>query len=228
VTFDSQGGEGTFTASLEIVSDDPLVPNAVVALSAQVPFGDVLVAWWPLDIDGTDASGNGFDGTIEGSVTPAEGANATTGGSLTFDGGSRIDVPFDQYLNPTDFTVTMWANASTTGGFASPITSRDDVNGGVSTHGFIIYNDNGGSWNFWTGDGNPGWDTLPAGPVLTDTWTHLAISYDSLTETKSFYVDGVLSPPLRPQPTNILPMGLWKWKILHIGAGQDDGLNFFL
>ena len=22
-------------------------------------------------------------------------------------------------------------------------------------------------------------------------------------------------------------MGLWKWKILHIGAGQDDGLNFY-
>ena len=107
------------------------MPNAVVALSAQVPFGDILVAWWPLDIDGTDASGNGFNGTIECSVTSAEVANATTGGSLTFDGGSRIDVPFDQNLNPTNFTVTMWANASTTGGFASPITSRDDVNGGV-------------------------------------------------------------------------------------------------
>ncbi|MDG1148817.1 MAG: choice-of-anchor D domain-containing protein [Akkermansiaceae bacterium] len=226
VTFDSQGEEGTFTASLEIVSDDPLVPTAVVALSAQVPFGDILVAWWPLDIDGTDASGNGFDGTIEGSVTSAEGANATTGGSLTFDGGSRIDVPFDQNLNPSDFTVTMWANASTTGGFASPITSRDDVNGGVSTHGFIIYNDNGGSWNFWTGDGNPGWDTLPAGPVLTDTWTHLAISYDSLTETKSFYVDGVLAAS-DTAANQYSPNGTVEMEALHIGAGQDDGLNFF-
>ena len=226
VSFDSQGGEGTFTASLEIVSNDPLVPNAVVALSAQVPIGDVLVAWWPLDIDGTDASGNGFDGTIEGSVTPAEGANATTGGSLTFDGGSRIDVPFDQYLNPNDFTVTMWANASTTGGFASPITSRDDVNGGVSTHGFIIYNDNGGSWNFWTGDGDRGWDTLPAGPVLTDTWTHLAISYDSLTETKSFYVDGVLAAS-DTAANQYSPNGTVEMENLHIGSGQDNGLNFF-
>ena len=226
VTFDSQGGEGTFNASLEIVSDDPLVPSAVVALSAQIPFGDILIAWWPLDIDGTDASSNGFDGTIEGSVTPAEGANATTGGSLIFDGGSRIDVPFDQSLNPTDFTVTMWANASTTGGFASPITSRDDVNGGVSTHGFIIYNDNGGSWNFWTGDGNPGWDTLPAGPVLTDTWTHLAISYDSLTETKSFYVDGVLAAS-DTAANQYSPNGTVEMEDLHIGAGADTGSSFF-
>lgn len=226
VSFDSQGEEGNFIASLEIMSDDPLVPNAIIGLSAEVPFGDILVAWWPLDIDGTDASGNGFDGTIEGSLTSAEGANATTGGSLTFDGGSRIDVPFDQNLNPNDFTVTMWANALSTGGFASPITSRDDVNGGVSTHGFIIYNDNGGNWNFWTGDGNPGWDTLPAGPVLTDTWTHLAISYDSITETKSFYVDGILAAS-DTAANQYSPNGTVEMEVLHIGAGQDDGFNFF-
>ncbi len=226
VSFDSQGEEGNFIASLEIVSDDPLVPNAIIGLSAEVPFGDILVAWWPLDIDGTDASGNGFDGIIEGSLTSAEGANATTGGSLTFDGGSRIDVPFDQNLNPNDFTVTMWANALSTGGFASPITSRDDVNGGISTHGFIIYNDNGGNWNFWTGDGNPGWDTLPAGPVLTDTWTHLAISYDSITETKSFYVDGILATS-DTAANQYSPNGTVEMEVLHIGAGQDDGLNFF-
>ena len=226
VSFDSQGEEGNFIASLEIVSDDPLVPNAIIGLSAEVPFGDILVAWWPLDIDGTDASGNGFDGIIEGSLTSAEGANATTGGSLTFDGGSRIDVPFDQNLNPNDFTVTMWANALSTGGFASPITSRDDVNGGVSTHGFIIYNDNGGNWNFWTGDGNPGWDTLPAGPVLTDTWTHLAISYDSITETKSFYVDGILATS-DTAANQYSPNGTVEMEVLHIGAGQDDGFNFF-
>ena len=226
VSFDSQGEEGNFIASLEIVSDDPLVPKAIIGLSAEVPFGDILVAWWPLDIDGTDASGNGFDGIIEGSLTSAEGANATTGGSLTFDGGSRIDVPFDQNLNPNDFTVTMWANALSTGGFASPITSRDDVNGGVSTHGFIIYNDNGGNWNFWTGDGNPGWDTLPAGPVLTDTWTHLAISYDSITETKSFYVDGILATS-DTAANQYSPNGTVEMEVLHIGAGQDDGLNFF-
>jgi hypothetical protein len=107
----------------------------------------------------------------------------------------------------------MWANASSTSGFASPITSRDDVNAGVSTHGFIIYNDNGGNWNFWTGDGNPGWDTLPAGPVSIGTWTHLAISYDSVTETKSFYMSTESSQPLIRPPTNTHLTAPWRWKI---------------
>ncbi|MDF1711861.1 MAG: choice-of-anchor D domain-containing protein [Akkermansiaceae bacterium] len=226
VTFDSLGQDGTFTATLEITSDDPLVPVTSITVIASVPIADPLVAWWPLDVDGTDASGNGFDGTITGALAPAEGANAATGGSLTFDGGSRIDVPFDQNLNPDDFTITMWANASSTAGFASPITSRDDVNNGVSTHGFIIYNDNGGNWNFWTGDGNPGWDTLAAGPVLTDTWTHLAISYDSVTETKNFYVDGVLAAT-DTAANQYSPNGTVEMEDLHIGAGADDGNSFF-
>lgn len=226
ITFDPQGQDGTFTATLAITSDDPLVPVTLVTLIATVPVANPLVAWWPLDADGTDASGNGFDGTIVGSLVPAEGANAATGGSLTFDGGSRIDVPFDQALNPTDFTITMWANANSTAGFASPITSRDDVNAGVSTHGFIIYNDNGGNWNFWTGDGNPGWDTLSAGPVSIGDWTHLAIKYDSATETKTFYVDGQVAAT-DTAANQYSQNGTVEMEDLHIGAGADDGNSFF-
>ncbi|MDB4438336.1 choice-of-anchor D domain-containing protein [bacterium] len=226
VSFDPLGEDGTFTATLAITSDDPLVPVTSITVVAIVPIANPLVAWWPLDVDGTDASGNGFDGTITGALAPAEGANAATGGSLTFDGGSRIDVPFDQDLNPADFTITMWANASSTAGFASPITSRDDVNAGVSTHGYIIYNDNGGNWNFWTGDGNPGWDTLSAGPVLTDTWRHLAIRYDSITETKTFFVDGVPAAT-DTAPNQYSPNGTVEMENLHIGAGADDGNSFF-
>lgn len=217
---------GNFTATLEIVSDDPLTPTAQVSLLATVPFGETLVAWWPLDVDGTDASGNGFDGTIEGVVTPAEGASPATGGSLQFDGASRIDVPFDPDLNPESFTVTLWTNAATTAGYASPITSRDDVGGGTSTHGYILYNDIDGNWNFWTGDGNPGWDMLQGGPVLVDTWTHVAISYDSATETKSIYLDGSLVNS-ESAPAQYSQNGTVESENLHLGAGQDDGLNFW-
>jgi hypothetical protein len=100
------------------------------------------------------------------------------------------------------------------------------VNNGVSTHGFIIYNDNAGSWNFWTGDGNPGWDILPGGPVTTDTWTHLAISYDSITETKSIFVDGVLAAS-DTAANQYSPNGTVEMEALHIGAGADDGNSFF-
>lgn len=227
VTFDPQGKQGTFTATLEITSDDPLVPVRLVNLIAKVPVTDSLVAWWPLDVDGTDASGNGFDGVVEGAPVASPGANGATGGSLDFDGSStRIDVPFDTALNPVDFTITLWANADTTDGYASPITARDDVDGGASTHGFILYNDIGGVWNFWTGDGNAGWDALPGDPVTAEAWTHLAMTFDSITGTKSLWVNGILSAT-ETAPDQYSPNGTVEMEALHIGAGQDDGLNFF-
>ena len=229
IAFDSLGEEGTFSVTITFTTDDALNPSIDVVVTAMVPISNPLVAWWPLDVDGTDASGNGFDGTIIGSAVASDGANPATIGSLDFDGASRIDVPFDSALNPTDFTVTLWANADTTAGFASPITSRDDVGGGTSTHGFIIYNDNGGLWNFWTGDGDPGWDTLAGDAVAIETWTHLAITYDSTTDTKTIYVNGVESATdTVPQSgaTQYSPNGTVETEMLHIGGGGDAGDEF--
>ncbi|MCX8238310.1 MAG: hypothetical protein OSB05_05770 [Akkermansiaceae bacterium] len=227
ISFDSLGEQGNFSVTLTFNTDDPINPAFIVIVTATVPFSDTLVAWWPLDVDGTDASGNGFDGVVEGSLVASPGANGATGGSLEFDGfSSRIDVPFDQALNPQDFTVTLWANASTTSGFASPITSRDDVGGGTSTHGYILYNDNGGNWNFWTGDGNPGWDTLTGESVTTDTWTHIAMTFDSVTQTKSIWINGTLAASDVAAAQYSLN-GTVEMEPLHIGAGQDDGLNFW-
>ena len=231
VNFNSSGVEGVFRAVLEIASDDPLVPTALINLRAEEPFGSDLVAWWPLDFDATDASGNGFDGVISGVLFQEAGANGNTGGSLSFDGSStRIDVDFSELLNPESFTVTLWALARSIDGFASPITSRDDFNNGVSTHGYILYNDNSGIWNFWTGDGNPGWDQLPGNPVEIDTWAHLAITYDAATNTKKIFTNGVevnseeVAPP---GPTQYSPNGVVEMENLHIGAGSDTGGNFF-
>jgi hypothetical protein len=229
ISFDALGLEGAFSVTLTINTDDPINPAIIVVVNAEAPFSEILVAWWPLDIDGTDASGNGFDGTVVGSPIASAGANGATSGSLDFDGSTRIDVPFDSALNPESFSITLWANADTTDGFASPITSRDDVAGPL-THGYIIYNDNGGNWNFWTGDSDNGWDTLPGDAVTLSTWSHLAITYDAGTDTKSFWIDGVLSASDDvPQsgPTQYSPNGTLESEDLHIGAGQDDGNNFW-
>jgi hypothetical protein len=190
-----------------------------------------LVAWYPLDTDGSDASGNGNNGSVVGGTVNfgQPGANGATGQSAAFPDNGHIDVPFSSSLNPGSFTVTLWANAASTGGFASPITSRDDVAGPL-THGYIIYNNSGGNWDFWTGDGDNGWDTLAGAPVATNTWTHLAITYDAGTDTKTLWVDGVLSvSDTVPQsgPTQYAPNGTLESENLHIGSGQDDGNNFF-
>jgi hypothetical protein len=199
-------------------------------MSALLPIASsgALVAHYPLDTDASDASGNGYDGTVVGGTVNfgQPGANANTGNSAAFPDDGHIDIPFNSALNPESFTVTLWANAASTTGFASPITSRDDVNNGVSTHGFILYNDNGGNWSFWTGDGNPGWDIMPSGAVAVNNWTHIALTFDAGTGTKSIWIDGAVAAT-ETAPLQYSPNGTVEMEDLHIGAGADDGGSFF-
>jgi len=239
ITFDPLGEEGSFSVTLTINTDDPINPAVVVTVTASVPFTDNLVAWWSLDVDGTDDSGNGFDGTLVGTPTASTGANGATGGSLDFDGfSSRIDVPYDPALNSGDFTVTLWANADEVGGgtFRSPITNRDDVApGGAFRHGWIIYNNSNGFWSFWNGGGTAGdggWNVADGPAVTPSTWTHIAISYDSGTNTKTMYINGTAESTTNPvafSPNNgdLLDGFTHESEMLHIGAGQDDGMNFW-
>ena len=193
-----------------------------------IPSRAELVAHWPLDTDANDATGNGHDGQIANGTVLFEniGASNRNGNAASFPDNGRIDIPYSPDLNPESFTVALWAKPSSTGGYSSPITSRNDVNGGQSTHGYIIYNDNGGNWNFWTGDGNPGWDTLYGGPVSINEWTHLAISYDSETETKTIWINGT-QKGADSAPNQYSQNGTVDAMDLHLGAGQDDGANFF-
>ena len=43
------------------------------------------------------------------------------------------------------------------------------------------------------GDGDAGWDTLAGGAVATNTWSHIAITYDAGTDTKSLWINGAIS-----------------------------------
>jgi hypothetical protein len=155
------------------------------------------------------------------------GANANTGSSAAFPDNGHIDVPFNSALNPASFTVTLWANASSTGGFASPITSRDDVNAGVSTHGFILYNDNGGNWSFWTGDGNPGWDTMVGGAVATNTLGHTLLLLLTQEQTPNQFGSTALSLPARLPLLNTRPTEQSNSRISTSVPGADDGNSFF-
>lgn len=229
LSFDPQGADGVFRAVLRGSTNDPLQPVFSISLLVTVDVGNPLVAWWPLDTDGTDASGNGHDGVAVGSPVADAGANTATAGGMRFDGASRFDVPFATGLNPQSFTITLWANPDSAGGgaYRSPITSRDDFAGGASTFGFILYNDAAGLWSFWSGDGDAGWNTLNGPGVTTGAWTHLAIVYDALTNTKTLYVDGAAAGTTTGANPVYVPNGTQEQEALHIGAGQDDGNNFW-
>ena len=111
-----------------------------VSVFALIPTADAdLVAYWPLDTNAEDVVGGYHGFTGGGVVFGAEGAAAHSGSAAEFNGSSStITVPYSAALNPGSFTVAMWANADSAGGFASAITSRDD--NGASVNGYIIYN----------------------------------------------------------------------------------------
>jgi len=192
---------------------------------------DGIVAHWPLDEPagttgtgwGEDATGNGHDGSPPAPpwTVGEPGANEETGTSILFQGAS-VDVPYDAELNPASFTVTAWVRPTQTAGYQSVITSRQDVNAGAETQGYILYNDAAGNWAFWTGQG-PGllWGNLAGPPVAVDVWQHVAITFDSETNAKRLYVDAieVAATDLDGYAPNMA-------RDLHIGAGADLGDQF--
>lgn len=234
ISFDTAGLKGgIYPAELRIITDDPDTPDVTVpiAVDLAIPAGSTLAAWWPLETDGSDASGNGHDGVGTGAINfTAAGASGTTGGSAEFDGASSIDVPFNEALNPSSYTVTLWANPDTlTGSFQSAITSRyDAVNTVGKTFGYIVYraptlNVETKNWEYWTGAGQTTslWAVSGQVPVTAATWVHLAITYDHVAKVKTLYVDGVAV-----QTTTDIVAARNLFRDLHIGGGGDLGTDF--
>ena len=183
-----------------------------------------LVAHWPLDetfgeATIADVTGNGYGGVANGGTTlGSNGATSRTATGATFNSGG-IDVPYNDALNPASFTVVVWSRPATAGsGHRSVITSRRSSGGHYD--GYIIYVNPANSWEFWTGDGN-GWRSLGGPAVALDTWTHLAISYDSATQTKRFYINGSLHDSTTSQGYSPNPSSG-----LHIGSGGDAGTQY--
>ncbi len=230
LTFNSNGQEGSFVADLTIESSDPIVSSLIIPIAARVKFSNPLIAHWPLDTDASDATGNGFDGTVVGGTVNfgQPGANAATGTAASFPDNGHIDVLYDAALNPGEkapagaesFTVALWANSTNNSGFNSPFTAREDSD---SVNGPIIYNNPDGNWSYWAGNNGPSgaWNAINAGPVPLNTWVHVAITYEAVETKRKMFVDGV------EVINQILGVSANSQRDIHIGAGQDNGLNFF-
>ena len=183
----------------------------------------VPVAHFPLDADGNSLEAGGLvASSVDDSVSfGAAGANENTGTSASFDGSGIIQHDWNTILNPESFTLTLWARSDGgAGAYNSPVTSRDEQNGGPQK-GYVIYDDQpDGKWTFWSGSNQGGWQTLDGPAVTVGKWTHLAISYDNAMETKKLYVNGELigeqNEPVAPAETTPF----------NIGGGGDFGGQF--
>ncbi|MDX2245148.1 MAG: LamG-like jellyroll fold domain-containing protein [Bacteroidia bacterium] len=111
------------------------------------------------------------------------------GYTLDFNGSnSYVEIPYDAALNPATFSLEAWVKVEGgAGAYRSVITSRSTS--GLTT-GYMIYAAADNNWQFWTGDNGAGtWDVLNSGVSVSDTWTHVACTYDG--STQRIYINGV-------------------------------------
>ena len=179
--------------------------NAVVALNAAVTtfegqkITDVapgaLVAHWLFNGDGTDASGNGHDGTASaghanwggGMPELAEDRHGMANYCYKFVDGGNFVVPTGPAFIPDELTISVWMNLYETW-----------------AHSYFISNDRWDSWKFQVQDANKpfftahfmkadqteGWidKDSNAGVLELDTWYHVVVTYTGGQMT--FYIDG--------------------------------------
>ncbi len=110
--------EGTYDVTLTIYRDDiecTTTKQAYITIENSLEYG--LVAWYPLDGDAEDASGNGHDGTVDGAL-PCEDRFRNTDSAYEFDGiDDIIEASNTPNLIDTCHTLCCWVSASGTDGF---------------------------------------------------------------------------------------------------------------
>ena len=195
------GGSGTM-----YFDDVSLHPSR----SKVLPQDPDLVAYYKLDGDADDSSGNDRHGTVDGDPQWVDGV---IGGALQFDGiDDGVDTGYTEDL--VNFSIAFWvispaAPANSWGGdpvgrqfnFMMAWDREDDFRGGVLAH-------------------IGGWKSASYEPLEPNTWHHLAGTYDG--EALKAYRDGVL---ITSTPASGLPRS--ESRTLKIGRGLStffDGI----
>jgi hypothetical protein len=151
-----------------------------------------LVAYYPLNASAADASGNGFDGQING-ATPATDRFGTANGALFFDG-------FENYVDlgtrpafafPDGFTISAWIKEEGTQSGVYFITeARFSPMFGVTTHSYGVHT--GGGFVFGTGGSDAGSVLIDNSIVSDGKWHCVTFVYDPGV-TLEYFIDGALA-----------------------------------
>lgn len=170
------------------LEDAPAAPDVTVDLTAtepcSMPIG--LVAYYPLDGNAIDATGNGRNGVLFGDVVPAADRQGNPSGAMAFDGYGDFIKADATGLPSGERTVSLWF-------FASDVDTKPIFMGyggaGCGTYWFAGLNSCGtGDLHVSThcGINSVQW-FYPSPPV--GQWRHLTVTTSS-TGTR-FYLDGV-------------------------------------
>lgn len=153
---------------------------------SEVGITDGLVAYYPLNKDATDYSGNGYDGVANGAVPVAGGFDGK--GAFGFDG-------VDDYIRATGAGINAgsWAYPEATFLFwirpKQPLSASDQNLVAVENTFGIAINNSGPSSTLKYASTPWAWRTAPGSPVVTGEWTMIA--YTHSTTSRKLFVNGV-------------------------------------
>lgn len=193
-------------------------PMAVAALS------DGLMAYYPMNGDAADASGNGNHGTLHGGVTATSDAAGQTNGALAFNGvDAYISVPDAPSLHAaTDqMTITFWGRLDQDNTVVAPILHKGGPEGGCAENReYALYTYYGG-WHFTSTPAGGCQEPLVGGHYPQGKWMFFVGVLDRVNGVSQIYVNNVkqLEMPIAPGPFRSNSDEMW------IGYWQEGGTH---
>ncbi|UCF14461.1 MAG: LamG domain-containing protein [Phycisphaerales bacterium] len=148
---------------------------------------DLVVHWGFDETSGSvvhDASGNGHDGTINGT---ADWVPGQVGGALHFDGSTYVDVPDEIGTFPT-FSIALWFKYDSFIPDWNSIWHNDGWQTAWLHHMVTNYAGQDIRVQFALNGLSPGNDQFGITPIETDVWYHSTVTYDSIAGQMNFYL----------------------------------------
>ena len=218
-------GESTLTARQSATSNS-LSGTVDATLTVSLSPTLALVANYPFDSDGNDASTNNNHLTNHNTVT-FDTVNFKRGtGAALFDGSNYFEIANDGKFSPDNFTVACWIKpVNSEGNYQAVASCR---NGTVpNVNGWMIYINPDNNLQFWTGagEGSSGWsggnNILYQGFGLLNVWVHLAFTFTKSTGSLKFFINGALYSTVSRSYANTTINNL------RIGAGANESNALF-
>ena len=148
------------------------------------------IAYYPLDGDVLDHSGNGNNGVNNGAtfVTPAYVSSE----AAVFNGNSYVQIPKSIGTNGPGFTIAMWVTTTDTGGgpqwWAGEGLVDGEVPGAATDFGTALV-----AGKFVLGIGEPDTTVASTNSINDGNWHHVAATWNMTNGAMNVYVDGTLS-----------------------------------
>jgi hypothetical protein len=152
-----------------------------------------LVAYYPLNGNGSDFSGNGYNGTVY-SASPTSDRLGNTSGALRFDGNADlVGIPSASINNLTSGTIAAWIKLNDNTDETITAKQRDSVNSwALFTVGYIPHTTGGvpGKLYFHPRNNVPTGVASSASIIPTGVWRHVAVTFSSTSVR--IYINGAL------------------------------------